>query len=208
MAKTLDIVIVNWNAGGLLRRCLDSIAASQGANSFLASVTLVDNASSDGSLDGLDDLALPLEVLRLDANIGYGRAANLGTGRGEADFLLFLNPDIALQPDTLGRSLESLQAKTAGGVGMLGVALLDEAGEVSRSCARFPTPWQQLGESLGLPRFLPGFSPPTIMTDWEHAESRRVDHVMGAYALMPRDLFDRLGGFDPAFFVYWLLADI
>ena len=49
----LDIVIVNWNAGALLDRCLESIAASEGREQFLSRIILVDNASSDGSAEGL-----------------------------------------------------------------------------------------------------------------------------------------------------------
>jgi GT2 family glycosyltransferase len=204
----LDIVIVNWNAGPLLRRCLESLEKSQDKDAFLASVTLVDNASDDGSADVEEERHPNLEVLRLEENIGYGRAANLGAGQGRADYLLFLNPDIVLKPDTLKRSLETMEKRRKAGAGILEIALLDPDGKVSRSCARFPSPWQQLGESLGLSRLLPGIAPPTIMVDWDHAESRWVDHVMGAFALMPRPLFEELGGFDPAYFVYWEDLDL
>ncbi|MEJ1995586.1 MAG: glycosyltransferase, partial [Limibacillus sp.] len=106
----LDIVIVNWNAGALLDRCLKSIAASEGRDQFLSRIILVDNASSDGSTEGLERHGLPLELLRQRENLGYGRAADLGARAAEATFLLFLNPDVRLKGDSLRRSLERLTA--------------------------------------------------------------------------------------------------
>ena len=193
----LDIVIVNWNAGALLDRCLESIAASEGREQFLSRIILVDNASSDGSTEGLERHGLPLHLLKQTKNLGYGRAADLGARTAEATFLLFLNPDIRLKGDSLRRSLERLTAleeSLARPPAILGVALLDEDGTVSRSCARFPSAGQQFAESLGLTRLLPEAFKPTIMTDWDHGFSREVDHVMGAFALMRRQHYLDLGG--------------
>lgn len=207
----LDIVIVNWNAGALLDRCLESIAASEGREQFLSRIILVDNASSDGSTEGLERHGLPLHLLKQTKNLGYGRAADLGARTAEATFLLFLNPDIRLKGDSLRRSLERLTAleeSLARPPAILGVALLDEDGTVSRSCARFPSAGQQFAESLGLTRLLPEAFKPTIMTDWDHGFSREVDHVMGAFALMRRQHYLDLGGFDPDYFVYWEDLDL
>ena len=199
----LDIVIVNWNAGDLLGRCLRSIADSRDKDRLVRGVFLVDNASSDGSLSTIDENDLPMTLLRQEENIGYGRAADRGARAGEAPYLLFLNPDMVLGPDSLCHSLARLEELESSGVGILGIALTDRDGGITRSCARFPHPLQQVAESLGLPRLWPRRFKPTIMDDWDHAESREVDHVMGAFWLMPRKTYEELGGFDPDYFVYW-----
>jgi N-acetylglucosaminyl-diphospho-decaprenol L-rhamnosyltransferase len=68
---TLDVVIVNWNTGEHLRACLDALVASSRSAFDFGKVIVVDNASRDGSLDGIDDLPLPLSVIRNEANCGF-----------------------------------------------------------------------------------------------------------------------------------------
>jgi hypothetical protein len=77
MNCSLDIIIVHWNAGGHLRDCLASIAGTR-AGPEIRRVTLVDNASSDGSLCGLEDLAVPLKIIRNEQNVGFAAACNPG----------------------------------------------------------------------------------------------------------------------------------
>ncbi len=80
MSSSLHIVIVNWNTGPYLRECLDSIVVADRPEVTIARVTVVDNASSDDSASGLDDLPLPLEVIRNNHNIGFAAAMQPGGG--------------------------------------------------------------------------------------------------------------------------------
>lgn len=93
-------------------------------------------------------------------------------------------------------------------MGVLGVKLLNDAGEVARSCARFPTSRALVGHALGLDRIWPRLFPPHFLLEWDHGETRIVDQVMGAFLLIERRLFAALGGFDERFFVYWEDADL
>jgi len=201
MAPTLDIVIVNWNAGAQLRACLDSIRSSQPGDYVLDRVIVADNGSIDGSADGLDDLGLPLTVLRNGANLGFAVACNRAAALGRARFVLFLNPDTRLDPDTLALSVAELAAQPD--TGILGVRLTDGSGAVQRTCARFPRVRHFVFKVLGLDRWLPGVFLGHLMLEWDHRTSRTVDQVMGAYFLMPRWLFERLDGFDERFFLYF-----
>ena len=79
---TLDIVIVNWNAGAYLGECVQALAAARRSAFELASVTVVDNASTDSSLALLPDVDVPLEVVRNDENRGFGAACNQGARLG------------------------------------------------------------------------------------------------------------------------------
>jgi N-acetylglucosaminyl-diphospho-decaprenol L-rhamnosyltransferase len=193
----VDIVLVNWNSGGQLLAALQSIYAH--GDGLVASVVVVDNGSSDGSAD-VDVPGLPLRVVKTGENLGFGTACNRGAALGAAPFLLFLNPDAGLKPGTLAGAVAHLEADP--GVGALGVQLVDEHGATHRHCARFPTWRSFVGQSLGLFRLGRGYFKPIPLLDFDHQSSRPVDHVMGAFYAMRRALFERLGGFDEAFFLY------
>jgi N-acetylglucosaminyl-diphospho-decaprenol L-rhamnosyltransferase len=193
----IDIVLVNWNSGDQLAAALRSIAAH--GDGLVASVVVVDNGSTDGSAD-LTVPGLPLAILKTGQNLGFGAACNLGAARGTAPFLLFLNPDAELKPGTLAGAVAHLEADPA--VGAVGVQLVDEGGGIHRHCARFPTWRAFVGQSLGLFRLGRGYFKPIPLLEFDHRSSRQVDHVMGAFYCMRRALFEQLGGFDEAFFLY------
>ncbi|QXP88570.1 glycosyltransferase family 2 protein [Methylococcus capsulatus] len=198
----IDIVIVNWNSGNQLRECLRSIGNLVGEAEPLT-VTVVDNASCDGSADGLPEPSCPLRVIRNRANLGFGRASNLGAREGSADYLLFLNPDTRLHPGALSIPLGFMESETGRHVGICGVQCLDETGGVARCCARFPTAWRLVGQALGLDRLFPRWIPPHFLGEWPHDSDRDVDQVIGAFFFVRRAVFEQLGGFDERFFVYY-----
>ena len=204
MTAPLDVVIVNWNAGDQLRACLASLAASDGAEQLR--VVVVDNASGDGSAEGLDRPGLALTVLRNADNRGFARACNQGAALGSAGAILFLNPDTQVSRDGIAAARARLEADP--GTGIVGARLVDEAGRTHRTCARHPTGPSLIAHTLFLDRLLPGRVAPHFLLDWDHAETRPVDAVMGAFLMIRRPLFARLGGFDERFFVYWEDADL
>lgn len=195
----IQIVIVNWNSGAWLGRCLASIAAHGGE--AVERVVVVDNGSTDDSLPA-DPPGLPVEIIRTGANLGFGRACNLGAADAQAPYLLFLNPDAALHADTLRTALAFMESAAATGVGVCGVQLAGEDGVTQRHCARFPGARSFVGAATGLGLLFRRLFPPLLMTDFDHLESRPVDHVIGAFYLIRRPLFEELGGFDERFFVY------
>ncbi|MDP4005825.1 glycosyltransferase family 2 protein [Methylobacterium sp. NEAU K] len=198
----LDVVIVNWNGGALLRACLASLAAVDDAASV--QVTVVDNASRDGSTEELPALPRPLLLIRNPENLGFGRACDQGAAAGYAPAILFLNPDTQVEPDALGLARAALMADPR--TGIVGARLVDPDGRTARSCARAPSGLGLLGRALALDRL--GLVRPHFLVEWDHAEDRAVDQVMGAFLMIRRDLFAALGGFDPRFFVYWEDADL
>jgi GT2 family glycosyltransferase len=198
----IDIVLVNWNAGSLLRDCVRSIEGARLEGFSLGQVVIVDNGSTDGSLDGLAFTDLPLRIIENTDNRGFGAACNQGAQGSRADYLLFLNPDTRLFADSLSIPLAFMEVTQNQSVGICGVQLIDEHEEISRSCARFPTPRMFFFKIFGLDRLFPGFFQSHFMEEWGHGENREVDHVIGAFFLMRRCLFEQLNGFDERFFVY------
>jgi len=199
---SVDVVIVNWNTGRQLHKCLNSIAATQKDQFELRRVVVADNASSDGSADGLEGPDLPLTLLRNSVNRGFAAASNQGASGSTADYLLFLNPDTVLYSNSLAGPVVFMETKGNERIGVAGIQLVDEAGQVFRSCARFPTPAQLFSRMLGLDKLFPHSFPSFRMTDWNHASSRRVDQVTGAFFLVRRVLFEAMEGFDERFFLY------
>jgi hypothetical protein len=208
MRASLDIVIVNWNAGALLRQCLASIFASDLGPVTLERVVVVDNASTDGSLDGLPFVSPPFAPIRLATNLGFGAACNVGAADSTADYLLFLNPDTVLDSDSLKGAVAFMEAETNARVAASTIRLRDPAGRTQRCCSRFPTVGRMLAHSVGLDRLLPGVFPPHFLTEWDHEDTRPVPQVMGAFLLIRRTVFARLSGFDERFFVYYEDVDL
>jgi N-acetylglucosaminyl-diphospho-decaprenol L-rhamnosyltransferase len=200
----LDIVIVNWNMGVQLRECLRSIAPACPAEVLrLGRCVVVDNASADGSADGLEDLPIPLAIIKNLANKGFACACNQGARAGGSEYILFLNPDCKLFSDSLVKALRFLEADANEHVGILGIQLVDGNGGIQRSVARFPTPGSLFKQMLGLDRLLPRRFPSHFITDWDYRGSREVDQVPGAFFLVRRKVFEGLKGFDERFFMYF-----
>lgn len=199
----IDIVVVNWNSGHQINCLLRSVDA-HGAG-VVDRVIIVDNASVDDSLVGVEGIGIDcceIEVVRNEANLGFGVACNQGANRGCGKYILFLNPDAELFSDSLPKAVEFMERAENEGVGVCGVQLIDEDRRITRSCARFPTPWMFTLMALGLDRLSVFSRFRHHMTDWDHKSTGDVDHVIGAFYLIRRELFESVGGFDDRFFVY------
>jgi N-acetylglucosaminyl-diphospho-decaprenol L-rhamnosyltransferase len=209
MPPKLDIVIVNWNAGDLLVECIDSMKVAQHPSFILNKIIIVDNNSQDNSIQQLDKISdLPLLVIQNDENVGFGKACNAGVREGDGDLLLILNPDTKLYADSIYVPVEFILREANKNIGMIGIKLIDEDNQISRNCARFPTPSKIFCFSLGLDKLFPKIFPPHFMTEWDHNDSRFVDQIMGSYIIMPRELYERLNGYDDNFFVYYEDLDL
>jgi GT2 family glycosyltransferase len=210
MRPGIEVVIVNWNSGDQLVECLRSFADVATDAVDVVKITIVDNASTDDSLEAVARLEprLPLRIIRNGENRGYAAACNQGAAGATADLLLFLNPDTRLMPSALEQPARFLGEAANRSVGIVGIRLVDAGGKPARNCARRPRPLAMIGASLGLDRLMPRLFPPHFMVEWDHAETRVVDQVMGAFCLIRRALFEQVGGFDERFFVYFEDVDL
>jgi GT2 family glycosyltransferase len=199
----LDIVLVNWNSGRQLLNAIASIVDHHAE--LVGKVIVVDNNSTDESLDVLDQLpAVPfcLQLAKNSSNKGFGAACNQGAQLCSSEYLLFLNPDARLFADSLAAPVAYIEKPENADVGICGIQLIDESQEVARSCARFPSAAAFAAEAVGLCKFRGLRSLGHHMSEWRHATTRQVDHVIGAFYLIRRPLFESLNGFDERFFVY------
>ncbi|QSA98462.1 glycosyltransferase family 2 protein [Methylococcus sp. EFPC2] len=201
--SVVTIIIVNWNASGQLARAVASIAEHH--EGVVEAVIVIDNASRDNSLDHVEamgKLPFPLKIIRNSENLGFAAACNQGAAIASTPYLLFLNPDTRLFAGSLSTPNAFMGDINNLSVGVSGIQLIDEEGRVARSCARFPTPLTFILQSIGLNK-LQWFRQFSLqMTEWNHTSTQTVDHVIGAFFLVRRSLFEQLQGFDPRFFVY------
>jgi hypothetical protein len=170
-------------------------------------VTVVDNASSDGSLQGLENPSVPLEIIRNDQNVGFAAGCNQGAASSTADYLLFLNPDTRLFRDTLERVTRFMESERAREIGICGVQMVDSDGTPRLSYARFPSPRVVFGEITGMRRVWPQLFPRHQLTGAEAETSQFVDQVIGAFFFVRRPLFAALNGFDERYFIYFEEVD-
>lgn len=193
----LDIVIVNWNSGTFLEKCLSSIN-----NKYHTIV--VDNGSTDGSIDCISSFK-NLSLLQQSENHGFAKACNIGANLAKSDYILFLNPDAAIYPDTIDKVIAFMDYASNAQIGICGVQLIDENGNTARHCSRFPSVIRFLSHTFVLDRINPRLG--RVMKEWDHNSTLVVDQVIGAFFLVRTNLFKSLGGFDERFFVYYEEVD-
>lgn len=195
----VDIVIINWNSGEYLEKCINSIFATNNGT-CVNTVFIIDNNSRDSSLDRIKPNT-KIKIIRNKENFGFAKASNQGFKISKAPYVLLLNPDTQLLDSTLEDCIGFMGKNH--NIDILGCRLLNDKGEIAPSCARFPTPGKLFIDSIGLPKILPSvFRPAILMTEWDHKTSRFVDQVMGAFMFMRHSIFEKVGFFDERFFVY------
>ena len=200
MSYTVSAIIVNYNAGPLLRACVDSLLACP----LAIEIIVVDNASHDGSLGGLPELP-HIRVIRNPANVGFAAACNIGIGASSAPFFLFLNPDCVVQLGAVSILLAALQS--ASRVGMVGGLLVNEDGSEQGGGRRaVPTPWRSFVRAFGLHRFAHRW--PKLFYDFHlHKQPLpegpiEVEAISGACMLVKRAAVEDVGLWDEGYFLH------
>ena len=202
---SVDVVIVNWNAGDQLRECVTSVKEREPLT--VAKVIVVDNGSIDESVARLPAWN-KLKIDEIGKNLGFGRACNRGAAQGNAPLILLLNPDTRLTEQAISAAAAFLLSPPRKGTAVCGIALRDDDGHVTRHCARFPSLGTFVSLILGLDKIWPGPGRTLLMEDFDHLSDRQVDHVQGAFYMIRRDVFEAMAGFDEEYFVYFEDLDL
>jgi N-acetylglucosaminyl-diphospho-decaprenol L-rhamnosyltransferase len=198
----LTVILVNYNTGHLFDRLFSSLKDASGG--LLIQTILVDNASKDDSVATLRSNYPTVELIENQVNVGFGRANNQALPLVRGRYVLLLNTDAFVAPNTLRKTLNFMQTHPRCGV--LGVKLVGEDGSLQPSCRYFPTPWNTFLSTTGLQRFFPRSK---LMDDmsWDHATVRNCDWVPGCFYLLRHEVIERVGLFDPRFFLYFEEVD-
>ena len=195
--QLIHVIIVSHNTRDELHACLTSLAQSQPAT--LQRVTVVDNASSDGTVDAIRQTHPGVDVITLDRNVGFGAANNFAAKQSQSQYLLFLNSDTVVGADAIDTLLERLVARKATAAGP---KLVDATGRPEVSFGSMLTPWSELRQLFRQRRAAADSAAARRAIDRLVSQERTVDWVSGACLLVGREAFLRAGGFDERYFMY------
>ncbi|MGB7749636.1 MAG: glycosyltransferase family 2 protein [Verrucomicrobiia bacterium] len=196
----LSIIIVTRNTCALTRAAVRSVMESKDA--LTKEIVVVDNGSSDGTPAMLSGEFPAVKCLRQENNLGFARANNFGAGAATGEFLLLLNSDARLQPDTLAPVVDWMRRHPECGVA--GVQLINPDGSRQNSIANFPSLATELLNKSLLRRLFPKRFPGK-----EHSfpEPLEVESVVGACMFIRSEAWKVLGGFDDRYFFFFEETD-
>jgi GT2 family glycosyltransferase len=200
---TIAMVIVNYNTCKELHSCLASIARDDAAE-----IIVVDNGSTDDSVEMVRACYPHVALIAIATNCGYGAAANQAIEHCHHDYILLLNSDTILAPDS-ARSLK-LYLDQHPQAAIVGPRLTNPDGTLQPSCYPYPTPFNLFLEESLLGRliaYLPALRNHFLRT-WSHDKTRSVPWVLGAALAIRRSAFQAVKGFDPTFFMYFEETDL
>ena len=199
----ISVAVISYNTRDLLRRCVAS-ALDDGATD----VVVVDNGSTDGSVEMLQQEFSRVRVFVDRSNAGYGGASNTAIEHCRSSYVLLLNSDTVLYPGSLAALCTYLDAHPRAAI--VGPRLRNPDGTLQRSLHQFPTPlvtlldYSYVGRLVGL---VPGLRKLYVASD-SHERSRAVAWVTGAALAIRRSAFQEVGGFDRSFFMYYEEVDL
>lgn len=194
----VSVILVSYNTREMTQECLHTLYA--GLADLPADVWVVDNASTDGTVEAVATHFPDVRLIRNTRNVGFGAANNQAMRQATGEFFLLLNTDAFPNGDAVARLVAFLRARPDTAVA--GPRLLNGDGSLQISCYRFPSPLRAWLENLWLSALIPHHPVIGDYRRWLHAEERNVDFVSGACMLVRRAVFESLGGFDEQFFMY------
>lgn len=193
----VSTIIVSYNTESLLHECIGKLRAA--SENLEVDIAFVDNASKDRSVEVIRREFGDCPLIVNTHNVGFGRANNQALPSIRGRYVLLLNTDAFVAPDTLTKTIAYMDAHPQ--CGILGVRLQGRDGELQPCCRYFPTPWNAFLHRTGLNRLFPGVRMVDDM-DWAHDAVRSCDWVVGCYYLVRKEVIDQVGLFDPRYFLY------
>ena len=205
----LSIIILSYNTKNITDQCLRklqlSVVRCQTKFKNKIEVIVLDNASSDGSVEMIKSKQKWVNLIESKTNTGYSKGNNIGFKKSKYPAVLFLNSDVYVEEDTLERSLEYFKNPNCD---VLGIQLRYDDGSFQPSAGNLPTPLNIISWILGLslipiireftnpfhPNYKSFFVSPTGATP--------VGWVSGAFFMCRKAVFDKVGGFDESIFMY------
>jgi len=186
----LSIIIVSWKVREKLQKNLQALFASTGNLSL--EIFVVDNNSDDGTAEMVAREFPNVKLIANENNLGFAKANNLAIKQAHGEFILLLNPDMQVTPDTLVKSLA--WAKNNPQATVSSCRLVNENGETIKIVRRFPRLCDQLAIVLKIPHFSPGILNNYLQTKFDYTVAAKVDSIRGAFFLINVAEYKKLAG--------------
>jgi N-acetylglucosaminyl-diphospho-decaprenol L-rhamnosyltransferase len=201
MNPTVSIVLVSYRTRELVLTALAGLRAATVDVPY--EVIVVDNASADGSAEAVAAAFPEVRVVRLAANVGFGRAVNVGAALARGRWLLLINPDTEPVGDPVGALVDYAQRRPEHGI-YAGRTLRDDGTDDGRSVFAPPSLWSLGCFATGLTMLFPRsrWLNPEALPALDRSRATPVPAASGCLLLISRELFTRLGGFAPDYFMY------
>jgi len=190
----LSICTVSWNVKKLLKECIESVWSN--TKNILFEMTVVDNNSSDDSVQMVQKEFPQVKLIRNNTNAGFTKASNQAIKISIGRYIILLNSDTKVVNNALGVMVKFMDSHPD--CGALGCKLLFPDGSLQRSCKTFPTLWSLFLNTIFLDQLFPKskFFGKHFMTWWDHNDVREVDQPMGSALMIRKDVLDAVGLLD------------
>lgn len=222
----VSIIILNYKQKGLVKQCVKGIVMAQPDLDY--EIIVVDNNSADGTLEMVKNLykeekdsasqqTLPIrkplkipviKTIQTGHNGGFGFGHNVAIKQAEGKYILAINPDVAIVPQSLEKMFDFMESNPD--VGVIGPRLINPDGSVQYSCRRWPnflTPVYRRTFFAKLPSAKKSLGS-YLMKDFDHKSNKEVDWLFGACLLISKQALDKVGLFDERFFMYFEDLDL
>jgi GT2 family glycosyltransferase len=199
----LSVIIVNYNHKYFPRLAVEALEKSK--TNFPFEIIVVDNSSDDEqSAEFLKKAHDQKRITLISSpkNLGFGKGNNLGAKIAQGEFLFFHNPDVTVEQDTLQKMADYLEKHDD--TGILGPKVIYSSGKIQETCRRNMKFSDLVFNRTPLGR-IPVFKKRVknyLMEDFDHDAIQDVDLITGAAIMMPRTVFEKIGGFDPRYFLF------
>ena len=205
---TLSVIIVSYQVKEKLRANLRALFSSVNATDF--EVFVVDNNSSDGSAEMVRSDFPAVKLIVNAENLGFAKANNQAIKLAQGDFILLLNPDMQVRPDTLSLAVKAAESQPKAVVSS--IKLVNEQGKIIPHVRRFPRFFDQLMVVLKVPHVLPAVLNGYLCKNFDYEKSAAVDSVRGAFFLINRAAWQKISGaekpyLDERYFIWFEEVD-
>ncbi|MFH1866796.1 MAG: glycosyltransferase family 2 protein [Patescibacteria group bacterium] len=196
----LSIIILNYKNAGLIKQCLKGLFTEPIKSAF--EVIIIDNASGDGCLNMVTTNFPQVKTIQSEKNLGYAAGNNIGLREARGDYILILNPDVAVFGEALDQLVNFMEQNSK--VGIASPKLVNPNGTVQMSAFTFPSFWLPIFRRTPL-----GYWPRAeqqvkeyLLMDWDHKENKPVDWLLGACLIVRRQALEQVGLLDERYFLY------
>ncbi|HVM59664.1 MAG TPA: glycosyltransferase family 2 protein [Verrucomicrobiae bacterium] len=196
----VSVVIVSWNARRYLEECLASLYETTAP--VPPEVIVVDNASSDGSPQMVEQRFPQVTLIRCGENLGFARANNIGIRESHRRYIALVNSDVKVLGSCFATLVAFLDQHPE--AGLVGPKVLNTDLTTQSNCRRFPSPWNNFCAATGLARLLGRrrlFSGEQ-MFDFDYDQVRPVDVLAGCFWMIRREAMEAVGLLDEGFYIY------